>query len=64
MMAAHDRELHDALKKLDSSRDKQGETLRQKLAERRRKQEQELRDRQAKEVGNIDSGSSMDKQPL
>ena len=50
IMAAHDRELHEALRKHDTSRQTQSDLLRQKLAEKRRKAETELRDRQGKEV--------------
>ena len=50
IMAAHDRELQEALRKHDASRQSQSDSLRQKLAEKRRKAEAELRDRQGKEV--------------
>ena len=50
VMKEHDREMQDALRKLDAQRDKQSEQLRSKLAERRRQKMAALRNKHAKEV--------------
>ena len=50
VMKEHDREMQDALRKLDAQRDKQSEQLRSKLAERRRQKMAALRNKHAQEV--------------
>ena len=50
VMKEHDREMQDALRKLDAQRDKQSEQLRAKLAERRRQKMAALRNKHAQEV--------------
>lgn len=53
IMDGHQKELTDALRRHDNSRNKQGGALRQKLTERRRKREQELHEKHKKEVGKF-----------
>ena len=50
IMEAHQRQMADALRRLDRERDEKTNALRKKLAERRRKREAELRARHAQEV--------------
>ena len=49
-MKEHDREMQEALRRLDQNRDKQADHLRQKLAERRRNKMADLRNKHAAEV--------------
>ena len=55
ILKEHDREMQDALRRLDGGRDQQAEHLRQRLADRRRKKMGELRDKHATEVHHIRS---------
>ena len=50
ILKEHDREMQEALRRLDQGRDKQAEQLRQKLAERRRNRMGDLRGNHATEV--------------
>ena len=53
VLKQHDREMQEALKRLDSGRDKQADSLRQKLAERRRNRMGQLRNKHEQEVSRI-----------
>ena len=53
VLKQHDREMQEALKRLDSGRDKQADSLRQKLAERRRNRMGQLRSKHEQEVSRI-----------
>ena len=48
----HEKETQEALRRLDQGRDKQAETLRQRLAGRRRQKQAELRKKHSTEVSN------------
>jgi uncharacterized protein with von Willebrand factor type A (vWA) domain len=52
IMAAHEAELSETMRRLDQERDKQAAALRDKLAHRRREKTAALREKHAKEVGD------------
>lgn len=55
VMKAHEKETQEALRKLDQNRDKQSESLRIRLADRRKQKQKLLRNKHDKQVrANID----------